>query len=81
MFPLTKQYVVDENQKAIAVLIPIEQFERIEAILQQWENTQSSEAPQASDSLVSLIGSGRKSFETSQAADQWIRQERDTWDS
>jgi hypothetical protein len=36
MFNLQKRYVVDENQKAIAVQIPIEEFEQIEEILENY---------------------------------------------
>jgi hypothetical protein len=35
--------------------------------------------PQAS--LASLIGTGKGSFATAQEADEFIRQERDSWDS
>ena len=35
MLEIHKSYVVDENQKAIAVQIPIEEFEQIEKILKQ----------------------------------------------
>jgi RelB Antitoxin alpha helical domain len=33
---LRKSYVLDENQKAIAVQIPIEEFEQIEEILENY---------------------------------------------
>jgi hypothetical protein len=36
MFNLQKRYVVDENQKAIAVQISIEEFEQIEEILENY---------------------------------------------
>ncbi len=36
MLNLRKSYVLDENQKAIAVQIPIEEFEQIEEILENY---------------------------------------------
>lgn len=36
MLNITKNYVLDENQKAIAVQIPIADFEKIEDILENY---------------------------------------------
>jgi PHD/YefM family antitoxin component YafN of YafNO toxin-antitoxin module len=36
MCPLQKTYVLDENQEPIAVQIPIEDFQRLEAILEDY---------------------------------------------
>lgn len=36
MLNLRKSYVLDKNQKAIAVQIPIEEFEQIEEILENY---------------------------------------------
>jgi hypothetical protein len=37
--------------------------------------------PPVQASLASLIGTGKGSFATAQEADQFIRQERDSWES
>lgn len=52
MLEIHKQYVVDENGNAIAVQIPIEQFEQIEAILNQSEEDtdRDGSTDQAADS-------------------------------
>jgi hypothetical protein len=36
MLEIHKSYVIDENQKAIAVQIPIAEFEKIEEILENY---------------------------------------------
>ncbi|MBO0351849.1 hypothetical protein J0895_22760 [Phormidium pseudopriestleyi FRX01] len=36
MLEIHKSYVIDENQKAIAVQIPIAEFEKIEEILEDY---------------------------------------------
>ena len=36
MLELHKSYVIDENQQPIAVQIPLEQFEKIEEILENY---------------------------------------------
>ncbi len=36
MLELDKSYVIDENQQPIAVQIPLEQFEKIEEILENY---------------------------------------------
>lgn len=36
MLELHKSYVIDENQQRIAVQIPLEQFEKIEEILENY---------------------------------------------
>ncbi len=55
MLEIHKQYVVDENGTAIAVQIPIEQFEQIESVLEnfgylnQEDVNDDSESDYASD--------------------------------
>lgn len=36
MLNITKNYIIDENKKTIAVQIPIAEFERIEQILEDY---------------------------------------------
>jgi PHD/YefM family antitoxin component YafN of YafNO toxin-antitoxin module len=36
MLPIRKQYVLDENQQPIAVQISIEDFQRLEAIIEEY---------------------------------------------
>ncbi len=36
MLEITKNYVMDENQQAIAIQIPIAEFEKIEEILENY---------------------------------------------
>lgn len=54
MLNLRKSYVLDENHKAIAVQIPIEEFEQIEEILENY-------------GLVSLISENEESEHLSKA--------------
>jgi hypothetical protein len=45
MLELHKNYVLDENQQAIAVQVPIAEFERIEEILENYGLAKLMEAP------------------------------------
>ena len=51
MQTLTKNYILDENQNAIAVQIPIAEFEHLEELLENYGLLQLMDDPVDSDSL------------------------------
>ena len=51
MQTLTKNYILDENQNAIAVQIPIAEFEHLEELLENYGLLQLMEDPIDSDRL------------------------------
>ncbi len=51
MQTLTKSYILDENQNAIAVQIPIAEFEHLEELLENYGLLQLMEDPIDSDRL------------------------------
>jgi hypothetical protein len=51
MNALTKNYVLDENQKTIAVQIPIAEFEHLEELLENYGLLQLMNEPVDSDRL------------------------------
>ncbi|MEH2054987.1 MAG: hypothetical protein V7K97_02150 [Nostoc sp.] len=51
MLEITKNYVMDENQQAIAVQIPIADFEKIEEILENYGLIQLMEESEDNDRL------------------------------
>jgi PHD/YefM family antitoxin component YafN of YafNO toxin-antitoxin module len=59
MFALRKNYVLDENQQPIAVQIPIGDFERLEAILEDYGLAQlMDELPEADRERLSQAEGG-----------------------
>lgn len=52
MLEIHKSYVVDENQKAIAVQIPIEQFNRIEKIIEKFGLARFLELTEENEKLL-----------------------------
>ena len=51
MQTLTKNYILDENQNAIAVQIPIAEFEHLEELLENYGLLQLMDDPVDSDRL------------------------------
>ncbi|MEG4395048.1 hypothetical protein [Microcoleus sp. BROC3] len=51
MLELHKSYVIDENQQPIAVQIPLEQFEKIEEILENYGLTKLIEETEGDERL------------------------------
>jgi RelB Antitoxin alpha helical domain len=51
MLELHKNYLFDENQQAIAVQIPITEFEQIEEILENYGLAQLMESPEGRERL------------------------------
>jgi hypothetical protein len=51
MLELHKNYVLDENQQAIAVQVPIAEFEQIEEILENYGLAKLMEAPDDNERL------------------------------
>ncbi|MEG4343695.1 hypothetical protein QUB10_07640 [Microcoleus sp. B5-D4] len=51
MLELHKSYVIDENQQPIAVQIPLEQFEKIEEILENYGLAKLIEETEGDDRL------------------------------
>lgn len=51
MFNLHKLYVLDENQRPVAVQIPIEEFEQIEEILENYGLAKLMEEPESRERL------------------------------
>jgi RelB Antitoxin alpha helical domain len=51
MLELHKNYLLDENQQAIAVQIPITEFEQIEEILENYGLAQLMESPEDNERL------------------------------
>lgn len=68
MIEIHKQYVVDENQKPVAVLIPIEEFRQIEELLIQ---EQSSSTAQSDDQTKGNEAAKRWELERA-----WLKQHR-----
>jgi RelB Antitoxin alpha helical domain len=51
MLELHKNYLLDENQQAIAVQIPITEFEQIEEILENYGLAQLMDSPEDNERL------------------------------
>lgn len=51
MLEIHKSYVIDENQQPIAVQIPLEQFEKIEEILENYGLAKLIEETEADERL------------------------------